>query len=85
MHSSTSTAPRYRQVAQRVTRLIEKGALKSGERIPSIRNMSRQEGVAITTVIEAYRLLEDQGLVEARPQSAWTTPLDTPTARRKGS
>ena len=71
MTSPTGTAPRYRQVALRVAHLIEKGALKSGQRIPSIRKMSRQEGVAITTVIEAYRLLEDQGLVEARPQSGY--------------
>ena len=61
----------YEQVADRVTQMIRKGSLKSGQRIPSIRKMSEQMSVAISTVMEAYRLLEDRGLVEARPQSGY--------------
>jgi DNA-binding transcriptional MocR family regulator len=33
--------------------------------------MSRQQGVSISTVLQAYYLLEDQGLIEARPQSGY--------------
>jgi DNA-binding transcriptional MocR family regulator len=62
---------RYEQVAQRVSKLIDKGVLKPGDRVPSIRKMSAQAGVAVSTVIEAYRLLEDRGLVESRPQSGY--------------
>ncbi|MEM8678698.1 MAG: PLP-dependent aminotransferase family protein [Planctomycetota bacterium] len=62
---------RYQQVARRVQALIDKGALKPGDRIPSIRKMSAQAGVAITTVIDGYRLLEDRGVIEARPQSGY--------------
>lgn len=61
----------YEQVADRVTQMIRKGSLKSGDRIPSIRRMSDQMSVAISTIMEAYRLLEDRGLVEARPQSGY--------------
>lgn len=62
---------RYEQVAKRVANMINKGTLKAGERIPSIRRMSDQMSVAISTVLHAYQLLEDRGLIEARPQSGY--------------
>ncbi len=61
----------YDQVANRVTQMIKKGSLRPGDRIPSVRRMSEQMSVAISTVLHAYRLLEDRGLVEARPQSGY--------------
>jgi DNA-binding transcriptional MocR family regulator len=61
----------YQQVASRVERLIEGGTLSPGARIPSVRRLSRQLSVSISTVLEAYRLLEDRRLIEARPQSGY--------------
>jgi len=61
----------YEQVAGRLAALIETGAYQPGERIPSVRKMSRQQGVSISTVLQAYMLLEGQGLIEARPQSGY--------------
>lgn len=61
----------YDQVVNRVTTLIRKGSLKSGEKIPSVRGMSEQMSVAISTVLHAYQILEDQGLIEPRPQSGY--------------
>lgn len=61
----------YDQVADRIARLIARGALRPGERIPSIRRMSDQLSVAISTVLHAYQVLEDRGLIEARPQSGF--------------
>jgi DNA-binding transcriptional MocR family regulator len=46
-------------------------AFRPGDRLPSVRDLSRQEGVSVTTVIEAYRLLEAQGLIHPRPQSGY--------------
>ena len=45
--------------------------LPVGDRIPSIRDISRSMKVSISTALEAYRLLEVRGLVEARPQSGY--------------
>jgi DNA-binding transcriptional MocR family regulator len=42
-----------------------------GERIPSVRNLSRQMRVSVNTVMEAYVRLENAGLIEARPQSGY--------------
>src|ERR1043166_8880056 len=61
----------YEQVAGRVAGLIECGTLGPGERIPSVRGLSRQLQVSATTVLGAYRLLEDRGVIEARPQSGY--------------
>jgi DNA-binding transcriptional MocR family regulator len=61
----------YRQVALRISELIEHGTLRSGDRVPSVRKFSLQQKVSIATVMQAYRLLEDRGLIEARPQSGY--------------
>jgi len=51
--------------------MIRDGLLGSGERVPSLRRLSRQRRVSITTVLQAYQLLESKGLIEARPQSGF--------------
>lgn len=61
----------YERVANRVTELIGKGVYNYGDRVPSIRMLSTELQVSTTTVVEAYRLLEDQNVLEARPQSGY--------------
>ncbi len=61
----------YEEVASRISYLIEQGALRPGDRIPSIRSLSKQMQVSINTVKEAYSQLEDRRLLEARPQSGY--------------
>ena len=61
----------YEQVADRIRSLILEGTLQPGDRLPSVRKLREQLSVSISTVLEAYRLLEDQGLIEARPQSGY--------------
>src|SRR5499427_7029244 len=78
----------YKQVALRIAELIEHGTLRPGERVPSVRKCSRQQNVSVATVIQAYRLLEDRGVIEARPQSGyyvrarrWTPPPEPEMSR----
>src|SRR4030042_987693 len=59
----------HEEVVDRISDMIEKGTYRPGDRIPSIRNLSRQIHVSINTVMEAYAHLENMGMVEARPQS----------------
>lgn len=61
----------YERIAAQVARLIEEGTLRPGERIPSVRKLHQHQQVSVTTVTQAYRLLESRGLVEARPQSGY--------------
>src|SRR5260221_14024240 len=61
----------YKQIALRISELIEHGTLRPGERVPSVRRCSEQQKVSIATVMQAYRLLENRGIIEARPQSGY--------------
>ncbi len=71
----------YEEVADKITKLIDTGTLRPGDRIPSVRKLSSQQGVSISTVLQTYYLLEDRGVVEARPQFAvWL--LCSPTVSR---
>jgi DNA-binding FadR family transcriptional regulator len=68
-HSDAHFAHLYERVAAHISELIAHGTLRPGDRIPSVRRLSRQQGVSITTVVEAYLHLDNGGLMEARPQS----------------
>src|SRR5687768_15946502 len=61
----------YQQVAEEIHGLIRAGTLRAGERVPSVRRLSRQQGVSVSTVLQAYQRLEDIGVIEARPQSGY--------------
>ena len=63
--------PIYQQVAAQIERMIDQGALPTGTRAPSVRALSAQLKVSISTVIAAYRLLEDRGRLQPRPQSGF--------------
>lgn len=61
----------YKQLAIRLGELVEHGTLRPGERVPSVRKFSEQQNVSISTVMQAYRLLESRGVIEARPKSGY--------------
>ena len=56
---------------RRLGSLIRQGTYPPGARIPSVRQMSEQQDVSVSTVLQAYSLLESRGLIEARPQSGY--------------
>ena len=68
---SATALPLYQQLADRLVALIERSALKRGDRLPSVREMARQQGVSAATVVQAYRTLEDRRVLEARPRSGY--------------
>lgn len=59
----------YEGVAEQLADWIDRGMFSVGDRLPSVRQLCRQLQVSVSTVMEAYRLLEDQGRIETRPQS----------------
>jgi DNA-binding transcriptional MocR family regulator len=62
---------RYEKLTHQITQLIRQGTYRPGERIPSVRRMSQQQGISVSSVLHAYLTLEDRGLIEARPQSGY--------------
>ena len=67
----TETPLRYVQLADELEQTLARGTLPPGGRLPSIRDTSQARGLSRNTVVAAYRLLEDRGLIEARPQSGY--------------
>jgi DNA-binding transcriptional MocR family regulator len=59
----------HERVADHVAALIDRGALRAGQRVPSVRRLSAQMHVSTATVVLGYSRLEARGLLEARPQS----------------
>src|SRR4051794_34181737 len=59
----------YEELAEDLATLVEKGTLRAGDRLPSVRQLSQQRRVSVSTVLQAYLLLENRGVVETRPQS----------------
>jgi DNA-binding transcriptional MocR family regulator len=77
--------PLYVTLADELQALVEQGTLRPGHRVPSVRRMALQRDVSISTVIQAYTLLENRGVLEARPQSGYYVrarlPSDAPEPR----
>jgi len=75
----------YADLALSLQQLIEQGTLRPGHRVPSVRRMALQRDVSISTVIQAYTLLENRGFLEARPQSGYYVrprlPMHAPEPR----
>src|SRR5436190_21715408 len=61
----------YQEVADRIEQLIERKALKVGDKLLSVRSLSKEQGISLSTAFQAYYHLESKGLVEARPQSGY--------------
>jgi GntR family transcriptional regulator len=61
-----SGVPESEQLRRKVAGLIERGTLGPGERLPPVRALAEQLGLAVNTVAKTYRELEDAGLVVAR-------------------
>jgi len=61
----------YGGIAETMLEAIDAGSYREGERIPSIRSLSKRLGVSVNTVKEAYSLLETQRYIEGRPQSGF--------------
>lgn len=62
---------KYIEVAERIETLIEKKVFKIGDKLLSVRALSKEQGISLSTAFQAYYLLESKGLVEARPQSGY--------------
>jgi len=62
---------RYENLANVLSDRIEQGLYPAGIRLPSVRVLSSEHGVSVSTVQQAYRVLEEKQLVEARPKSGY--------------
>ncbi|HEV8271175.1 MAG TPA: PLP-dependent aminotransferase family protein [Chitinophagaceae bacterium] len=61
----------YVQLCERIKGMIRNFTLKPGDKLPSIRSISKEQGISITTAYKAYSELEVMGLIEARTKSGY--------------
>ena len=62
---------RYEELATLITGLVNEGILRPGSRAPSLRRLSKEQRTSLSTAFQAYQLLEDRGVLEARPRSGF--------------
>ncbi|MEO7100205.1 MAG: PLP-dependent aminotransferase family protein [Luteolibacter sp.] len=74
--------PMYQDFAAKLAALIGSGTFAAGDKLPSIRQASRENQVSVTTVLESYHILENKGLIESRPRSGYfVKPPSKPVVR----
>jgi DNA-binding transcriptional regulator YhcF (GntR family) len=61
-----SPVPPYEQLRMQLARQIRDRVLVVGTRLPTVRRLAADLGLAVNTVARAYRELEEAGLVETR-------------------
>ncbi|WP_309074098.1 GntR family transcriptional regulator [Paenarthrobacter sp.] len=58
--------PPYEQIRRQLSSLIAVGVLQPGSRLPTVRSLAADLGIAAGTVARAYKELEQSGLIESR-------------------
>ncbi len=59
----------YEHLADELGQAIDRGSLRAGDRLPSVRRLAQERSVSVATVLEAYLRLENAGMIEVRPKS----------------
>jgi GntR family transcriptional regulator len=78
-----SAIPPYEQIRSQISSLIALGALAPGTRLPTVRSLAADLGIAAGTVARAYKELEAGGLVDSRRRGG--TVVTAPAAGAPGS
>lgn len=67
MHLDAGAAdPPYEQIRARIAEQVTSGELRPGDRLPTVRALAEELGVAVNTAARAYRELEQHGVIETR-------------------
>ncbi|MGV0626820.1 GntR family transcriptional regulator [Mycolicibacter minnesotensis] len=59
-------SPLFEQIRVRLIDAVRAGSVPAGTRLPTVRDLAGQLGLAVNTVARAYRELEAGGIVETR-------------------
>jgi GntR family transcriptional regulator len=65
--NATSGVSPYLQLVQQVRRALRLGLLRTGDQLPTVKDVVSRLAINPNTVLKAYRELEHSGLVAARP------------------
>jgi DNA-binding transcriptional regulator YhcF (GntR family) len=80
---SGSPVPPYEQVRSQLAAQIADGELVAGTRLPTVRRLADDLGLAVNTVARGYRELETAGLVETRGRGGTVVTAGGDQARER--
>ena len=69
---------RIETIVDAIIARIERGAIRPGERLPSIRSASELFGASKNTIVDAYERLVASGQIESKPGSGFYVSLHRP-------
>jgi len=64
--AANASTPVFDQVADQIAAQVAAGQLKTGERLPSARDLADALGVNLHTILHAYQRLRSEGIIELR-------------------
>jgi DNA-binding transcriptional regulator YhcF (GntR family) len=79
---SASAVPPYEQIRGQLATMIATGLLPAGRRLPSIRQLAADLGLAGGTVARAFRELEQGGFITSRGRHGTFVSDQVPSGRR---
>jgi GntR family transcriptional regulator len=77
-----SPTPPYEQIRLAIRRLVATGELGLGTRLPTVRQLASDLGIAPGTVARAFRELESEGIIETRGRHGTRVKSTPPVPRR---
>ena len=73
---TSAATPAYEQIRAQITRMVVSGVLGEGARLPTIRQLAQDLGLAKGTVAKAYALLETHAVVRSEgPRGTFVQPV----------
>lgn len=78
----TSSTPLFEQLASAVRRAVAEDALHRGDRLPSAKQLAESLEINLHTVLRAYQVLRDEGLIELRRGRGAVVTAERPDAGR---
>lgn len=78
-----SAEPPFEQVRAQLAAQIRTGQLPPGERLPTVRRLAEDLGIAANTVARAYKELEAEGLVATGGRNGTTVAWSPEAGRRE--
>ena len=76
--------PVYEQVREQITRMVASGTLSAGTRLPTIRQLATDLGLAKGTIERAYDLLEADAVIQSKGRhGSFVLPMATATKRQR--
>ncbi|MGW7197019.1 GntR family transcriptional regulator [Streptomyces chryseus] len=82
--ADSGSAP-YEQLRAQISEQARAGALPAGYRLPTVRGLAEELGLAANTVAKAYRALESDGVIETRGRNGTFVAAAGDAAQRQAA